>query len=43
MNNLIVGLDNKKPVYVLVTQQPIHILDAVYALSHAVKLIFKEG
>jgi penicillin amidase len=36
MNGLITGLDNKKPVNVLIyTQQPIHILDAVYTLSHA--------
>jgi penicillin amidase len=39
MNGLITGLDNKKPVAMswIYTQQPIHILDAVYTLSHAKK------
>ena len=37
MNDLIDGLDAKKPVAMswIYTQQPIHILDAVYMLSHA--------
>jgi penicillin amidase len=37
MNGLIAGLDDKKPVAMswIYTQQPIYILDAVYALSHA--------
>jgi penicillin amidase len=46
MNGLIVGLDNKKPVAMswIYTQQPIHILDAVYALSHAKsKADFQKG
>lgn len=46
MNNLIVGLDDKKPVAMswIYTQQPIHILDAVYTLSHAKsKADFQRG
>jgi penicillin amidase len=38
MNGLITGLDNNEPVMSWIyTQQPIHILDAVYTLSHAKK------
>jgi penicillin amidase len=39
MNGLITGLDNNEPVAMswIYTQQPIHILDAVYTLSHAAK------
>jgi penicillin amidase len=46
MNGLIAGLDDKKPVAMswIYTQQPIYILDAVYALSHAKsKADFKKG
>jgi penicillin amidase len=44
MNGLITGLDNNEPVAMswIYTQQPIHILDAVYTLSHAKKQIFKR-
>jgi penicillin amidase len=37
MNDLIDGLNAKKPVAMswIYTQQPLHILDAVYELSHA--------
>jgi penicillin amidase len=46
MNDLIDGLNVNKPVSMswIYTQQPIHILDAVYALSHAKsKTDFKKG
>ncbi|MFT5713813.1 MAG: penicillin amidase [Flavobacterium sp.] len=46
MNDLIDGLNANKPVSMswIYTQQPIHILDAVYALSHAKsKTDFKKG
>ncbi|WP_367756991.1 penicillin acylase family protein [Flavobacterium sp. WC2430] len=46
MNDLIDGLDAKKPVAMswIYTQQPIHILDAVYMLSHAKsKTDFQKG
>lgn len=46
MNDLIDGLDQKKPVAMswIYTQQPLHILDAVYQLSHAKsKTDFKKG
>jgi penicillin amidase len=45
MNGLITGLDDNEPVAMswIYTQQPIHILDAVYTLSHAKKKqIFKR-
>jgi penicillin amidase len=38
MNGLITGLDNNEPVAMSwIYTQPIHILDAVYTLSHAKK------
>lgn len=46
MNDLIDGLDTKKPVSMswIYTQQPLHILDAVYQLSHAKsKADFQKG
>ena len=46
MNDLIIGLTADKPVAMswIYTQQPIHILDAVYALSHAKnKSDFQKG
>ncbi|MFT4983151.1 MAG: penicillin amidase [Flavobacterium sp.] len=46
MNGLITGLDDKKPVAMswIYTQEPIHILDAVYILSHAKnKADFQKG
>jgi penicillin amidase len=46
MNDLIDGLNAKKPVAMswIYTQQPLHILDAVYELSHAKsKADFKKG
>jgi penicillin amidase len=45
MNGLITGLDNNEPVAMswIYTQQPIHILDAVYTLSHAKKNRFSKG
>jgi penicillin amidase len=46
MNDLIAGLDGNKPVAMswIYTQQPIHILDAVYGLSHAKsKADFQKG
>lgn len=41
MNDLIDGLDRNKPVALswTYTQQPIHILEAVYALSHAKSIV----
>jgi penicillin amidase len=44
MNGLITGLDNNEPVAMSwITQQPIHILDAVYTLSHAKQSRFSKG
>lgn len=46
MNDLIDGLNEKKPVAMswIYTQQPLHILDAVYQLSHAKsKADFQKG
>ncbi|HEY4617744.1 MAG TPA: penicillin acylase family protein [Flavobacterium sp.] len=46
MNDLIDGLNSQKPVAMswVYTQQPIHILDAVYSLSHAKsKAGFQKG
>ena len=46
MNDLIEGLNSKKPVAMswIYTQQPLHILDAVYQLSHAKsKADFQKG
>ena len=46
MNDLIDGLDSKNPVAMswIYTQQPLHILDAVYQLSHAKsKADFQKG
>ena len=46
MNDLIDGLDSKKPVAMswIYTQQPLHILEAVYKLSHAKsKADFQNG
>ena len=46
MNDLIDGLASNKPVALswIYTQQPIHILDAVYSLSHAKSITdFKKG
>lgn len=46
MNDLIDGLDSKKPVAMswIYTQQPLHILEAVYQLSHAKsKVDFQKG
>jgi penicillin amidase len=46
MNDLIDGLNQKKPVAMswIYTQQPLHILDAVYKLSHSKnKADFKKG
>jgi penicillin amidase len=44
MNGLITGLDNNEPVAMswIYTQQPIHILDAVYTLSHAKQSRFSK-
>jgi penicillin amidase len=45
MNGLITGLDNNEPVAMswIYTQQPIHILDAVYTHMQKTKQIFKRG
>jgi penicillin amidase len=46
INDLIAGLEHKQPVAMswIYTQQPIHILDAVYSLSHAEsKADFQKG
>jgi penicillin amidase len=45
MNDLIDGLNAKKPVAMswIYTQQPLHILDAVYELSHEKQADFKKG
>jgi hypothetical protein len=44
MNGLITGLDDNNGSNVLIyTQQPIHILDAVYTHMQKTKQIFKKG
>jgi penicillin amidase len=44
MNGLITGLDNNEPVAMswIYTQQPIHILDAVFTCKKKTKQIFKR-
>jgi penicillin amidase len=45
MNGLITGLDNNEPVAMswIYTQQPIHILDAVYTFTCKNKADFQKG
>jgi penicillin amidase len=45
MNGLITGLDNNEPVAMswIYTQQPIHILDAVYTLTCKKQSRFSKG